>query len=300
MSNLDPRPGELATEAVWRICAELHDDHDIQAALCEADAIVAASEYRKSCAHQRRVGIRRRIALALAATLGGIALFTWFSSSRLLFSQNYKTASGEQRTVILPDGSRAILNTKTEISIDYSQDRRVVDLRRGEAVFYVMKNVQKPFLVRSNQGEARAVGTEFAVEASPKSTRITVLEGLVSVRRAQSGAADPLRVIGSNESVTYGVNGSVSGPTRGNTARIIGWQAHRLVISGTTLAAAVEEFNRYSRTPAILSSEGAARRIIYGTFQIGDDAAFLSAVERLLQICVTTTGSGHVIRDCST
>ncbi len=48
-------------------------------------------------------------------------------------AQIYTSALGERQEVALPDGSRALLNSNTRISVTYSDDQRQIVLRRGRA-----------------------------------------------------------------------------------------------------------------------------------------------------------------------
>jgi len=70
------------------------------------------------------------------------------------------TAAGETRTVSLPDGSTAELNTASAIAVDFGPDGtgpRRVRLLRGEAAFDVVKNPDRPFLVAAGGGTSRVL-----------------------------------------------------------------------------------------------------------------------------------------------
>ena len=96
----------------------------------------------------------------------------------------YSTAKGENRTVLLDDGSVVYLNTRTTLSWQFDEDIRRVDLVEGEALFDVTPEVYRPFVVHAGAGVVRVLGTRFNVHRKNGSdVVVTVLEGRVRSRR---------------------------------------------------------------------------------------------------------------------
>lgn len=101
---------------------------------------------------------------------------------------NYVTAIGERSTFTLNDGTAVTLNTNSELAVDFSEGRRDIRLRRGEASFDVAKNPDRPFVVHAGDGMVWAVGTAFSVRYSTAEGRldrlavdVVVTEGAVKV-----------------------------------------------------------------------------------------------------------------------
>lgn len=65
---------------------------------------------------------------------------------------DYRTGTGEQATTTLADGSVLQLNTQAAVAVQYTDTTRRVDLLDGEAVFRVMKDAARPFLVQAQNG----------------------------------------------------------------------------------------------------------------------------------------------------
>src|SRR5690349_3589316 len=57
---------------------------------------------------------------------------------------SFETEVGEQRSVVLQDGSVVTLNTSSHIDVDLRKDRRVIRLSRGEALFQVARDATRP------------------------------------------------------------------------------------------------------------------------------------------------------------
>src|SRR5262245_21899442 len=97
-----------------------------------------------------------------------------------------RTASGQRRRVVLPDGSVVYLNQQTTATV--TADRHL-KLSKGEVFVEVAPNDDaKRFVVETAKREVSAVGTAFAVRASDKGTGILVARGRVKV----SGLDKPL------------------------------------------------------------------------------------------------------------
>jgi len=92
----------------------------------------------------------------------------------------------------LSDGSRIDLNTDTELSIQYTWTARSVKLERGEALFSVVHNPEKPFEVIAAGGRIQDIGTRFNIYRQADRVSVTVLEGEVSVAAKQNATAQNL------------------------------------------------------------------------------------------------------------
>src|SRR6202042_1154910 len=98
--------------------------------------------------------------------------------------QEFRTALGEQRSVLLADGSRATLNTASTIEVILQKGRREVRLVQGEALFEVAHDSARPFVVRAGNALLKDVGTQFNVDMRSNGTTVTVVEGQVAVDSA--------------------------------------------------------------------------------------------------------------------
>ena len=123
---------------------------------------------------------------------------------------DYITGVGEIRTVTLPDGSVADLNTDTAIAINFSEGHRQIELYRGEAFFMVAKDAKRPFDVVTSKGVSRAVGTAFDVLDMGKSVTVTVQEGVVRVSRSPIVMNDAEGIVlQAGETARYGKTGNI-------------------------------------------------------------------------------------------
>jgi ferric-dicitrate binding protein FerR (iron transport regulator) len=101
---------------------------------------------------------------AAAAVEVGIAIVLgWTRQNSASGEIVYQTARGEQRSVVLTDGSIAQLNTLTRLIVHFDKHERRPELPSGEALFRVAHDKARPFIVDTPYASVRAVGTAFNV-----------------------------------------------------------------------------------------------------------------------------------------
>lgn len=92
--------------------------------------------------------------------------------------------TAEIRELTLPDGTCVMLNSKSTLLYpeEFTGDTRSVYLV-GEANFKVKPDKEHPFIVKANDFQVTALGTEFNVNAYPENNELiaTLLEGSVKV-----------------------------------------------------------------------------------------------------------------------
>uniref|UniRef100_A0A1I8ADV8 Sigma-70 family RNA polymerase sigma factor n=1 Tax=Steinernema glaseri TaxID=37863 RepID=A0A1I8ADV8_9BILA len=84
-----------------------------------------------------------------------------------------RTRTGEQRQAALADGTLLVLDTDTALDVLFNASTRLLVLRAGEVHVTTGKD-SRPLLVRSAQGDLRALGTRFAVRQLDGLTRLSV------------------------------------------------------------------------------------------------------------------------------
>ena len=127
--------------------------------------------------------------LVLTAVVG-VAFHGWHTEP------TYLTDIGEQRSVVLADGTRLSLNTDTRVDVNLGSQERRVTVLGGEALFEIAKDARRPFVVRVAGSEVVARGTAFAVRFTAsevdgqRTLAVTLLQGQASVRPAKNASRD--------------------------------------------------------------------------------------------------------------
>ena len=290
-SNAQHEDDYAARELAWELTGELQGRETVDALLRDVDRFLAQNADERLPAAARRTSFARRrrwavVALPLgAAAAAALAIFVVLRPTTV----EYRTGVGEQRTVALSDRSTILLNTATTLRVVYSRSRRLVNLEQGEAIFSVMHGDTRPFDVIALDGVTRAVGTQFDVQLRTGTAEVSVLDGVVTVSSRNESAPASSVPVSAGMAVDYGHDRSTSAPRSADVGRIRGWQAQKIVFDDLTLAAAIEEYNRYAKTPIVLSDADLADRKVHGVFKIGEEEAFVRTLEQVLPLRATRT-----------
>jgi transmembrane sensor len=122
--------------------------------------------------------------LVVAAALVGVYLY--FSSTQRS-PDTFATGKGEQREVVLGDGSKVILSYMTQLVVPQFQPGkpRRVSLT-GEAYFRVQPS-ETPFIISTEYAGVQVVGTEFNLRARGGALEVAVIGGIVKVSAVKDG-----------------------------------------------------------------------------------------------------------------
>jgi transmembrane sensor len=271
-------------EAAWDAAGRLTSDPEIRAMTAEA---LARNPARGSQARSRQ-GLRPAILLAGGAITCAALAAIWMLG---LTQPTYRTGVGEQRLVVLQDGSRVRLNTDSELRVRFRANERRVVLARGEAFFEAAHNPARPFVVEADGARVRALGTKFDVRRDVTAVQVTLLEGRVQVGPADHPAAATLAP---NQQLTVSGH-AVTSPVAADAGEISSWTTGRLSFRNEALGDALAEVNRYAIHKVSLDGPAAlGRQPVSGVFNVGDTPAFVAAVSAYFDLEATTAPDGSV------
>lgn len=224
---------------------------------------------------RRAVGLGAVVAIALSGLAG--AQLGWIDRLRA----DAWTGVGEIETRTLVDGSRIDLNTDTAIALRFTAEERAVDLLRGEAVFDVVPDPQRPFVVRGNGVSARAVGTRFYVRVDGAADPVGVAEGRVDVATAVGHTLLHPGEVAFRDADDHPV------ARQGNVAQAMSWRDGKLSFSGQTLLQVVAELERYRRGRILLMDSAVGERRFSGSLDPRDTDEALAVLVATMGIRVT-------------
>jgi ferric-dicitrate binding protein FerR (iron transport regulator) len=255
---------------------------------------------------------------ALAAAVGGVALVGFYLTygSRLTLwhmnpnvAQSYSTTGVQTRSVELPDGSRMTLGARTQLSVHYTDERRAIELDRGEALFTVARNPHRPFVVLAGAGAITAVGTQFDVsrELDSGADRVTVVvkDGVVEV--GPPGAQEthvvpmapstwtPARVK-RGQGISYDAAGPKGQVAEVDAETVAAWVEGRLEYSDVPLRVVIPRVSRYHEKPIVLADEAAGEIPFTGSVFAGQIDSWLHALQTVYPVEITESPDRIVIR----
>ena len=254
-----------------------------------APVMPAPREFRPTTTPARTSTRRRRHAgwlLASAAALVAIAVGLKMMVPPAIQGQSYASAAGEQRSIVLADGTVVDLDAGSRMRVRYDARQRHIALDQGRAFFQVAKDARRPLSVDTDTGSVRAVGTRFEVDRHARDTSVSLFEGKVQLRRT----ADDDAVLATLAPGQRALMDGKSVPTLASFTPTDSpaWTRGQLVFEDLPLAAAVEEFNRYAGTPIRIDDPSLAQLRISGVFRSNDTTGFMDALHSAYQIRAQT------------
>lgn len=207
---------------------------------------------------------------------------------------DHSTGVGEQRTIALPDGSSVALNADSALSVNFGGVERRLSLLEGEALFTVMPDPARPFVVEAGGGQTHALGTVFDIDIRPSDVVVTVVEGVVSVA-ADFSPSETVRVV-ADQRVRYNARVIPSVTEAIDASAETAWRRGRLIFNRQALGDVVSSLERY-RTGSILVMSDELRALpVTGVFDLSDPEAILRTIEETLPVRVTRLPFVTIIR----
>lgn len=252
----------------------------------------------------RRLRPRWPSALAPYAVAAGIVFamigFFIYRDAAEIRVQRYATRVGEQRVIVLEDGSRITLDTATVVEVDYQEHERRVLLKGGQVEFDVRKETARPFRVMAGRAEVTVTGTRFQIRDNGANKDVILLEGnvLVGSKLADASGRKIEAHLTPGEKIQVGSDGRLGQKLRVDEieiARLNGWTAGQLVIREWPLKRVLTEINRYSETKIELVDPALGEMPISGRFKTGDSLTFADSLEYGWQVDAEQTENGDII-----
>jgi len=173
-----------------------------------------------------------------AAVIAVIIISTFYLTykfavpSQLEYTQ-LSVSYGESKKITLSDGSTVTVNAGSTLIYpkSFTANTRSVFLT-GEANFKVAKDPDKPFIVKTQYLDVRALGTIFNVQSYPNEdfTRATLVEGSVKVNMEKDQSKS--YILKPNDQLTYSHQKNNIKITVVDAARIASWEDGHLIFQG--------------------------------------------------------------------
>lgn len=247
---------------------------------------------------------------ALAASISFIALFIWFAMPENIQRNSYATLIGQQMNTTFDDGSIIHLNTNSRIETEFTDNKRVVKLIKGEALFEVAHDPSRPFIVYAGDRLVQAIGTEFVVHLASENVQVTVTDGKVKMSKVALNTEltniKKLNTLAMQKDDIYIVKGEkvIVGSNQApqlthikpeNIKRELSWLDGKLIFDNEELFNVVEEINRYIDVQIVLKDPSLHQIPISGRFDLKDSEALIEAIELSFGMESQRLGSNKIL-----
>ena len=245
--------------------------------------------------NEEPVSRRRFIGMAgAAASVAGVAGFL-FLSDQPAQAFTYRTRRGEKRNILLPDGTRVDLNTDSEMQVLFTRKFRTLDLTRGEALYNVAHDANRPFIVDAADFSLRTDDAIFAIrKIRGDQPELIVKKGTVELRTADGA---PVRVAESIK-LTFEPGKPLSGIrlSQSELDRELIWEQGKIAFEDTPLRQAISEFARYGAVHIRVEDPRLLDRTVTGVFSSDDPMGFARAVAEIFDMQAIPEGQGLTLR----
>jgi len=192
-----------------------------------------------------------------------------------------RTATGEQRTIRLPDKTLVRLNTHSAMDVRFDDKQRRIILQEGEIFVETGSHEDpRPFIVETDDGQMRALGTKFLVKRRDDGTLLSVLQSAVAAHPQKSGNEMIL-----HEGQQMLIQRHSLGPMLALDPGADAWTRGMLVVDNVSLKDVIAELGRYRPGHLGVSPDVADLRIT-GSFPLNDTDLALKALMPTLPVTI--------------
>ncbi len=204
--------------------------------------LLSAPKYHLLIPKHRSLPVRL---MSMAAAIALLCILSWvayyYATPPVMCTVS---TLAERKSVLLPDGSTAVLNHFTTLTYPerFREKNRKVSLT-GEACFEVSHDPQHPFIVQAEAIYVQVLGTHFNVEVYPDNPEIrtTLLQGAVAVSNSQGTER---MILKPNESAIYNKEkGSFTLTAVPDPTSTIAWQQGNFIFQNESLQEIIRELS---------------------------------------------------------
>ncbi|MBN2986778.1 iron dicitrate transport regulator FecR [Pseudomonas fluorescens] len=230
-----------------------------------------------------------RPAVAVAAALLCAVLSPYIGAPLEAYHTQVEAQAKGMRTLNLPDGSTLYVNANTGLRVDFTAQRRIVHLDKGQLYLEVAADKERPLYVQAGEASVRVVGTGFDVRRSPQQLVVSVAHGQVAFEPA---ANSPVTLLGARQRASYSyAKGTVQQQTL-TTEEVADWRSGHLSFRNRELASLIDELSLYRPQAPLQVSNAVAHLKISGNLDVNDPDALLNALPALLPVKTVASADG--------
>ncbi|MGC4251621.1 MAG: FecR domain-containing protein [Sphingobium sp.] len=217
---------------------------------------------------------RARVAGAAIAAAGAFALALPSVSLRL--RADHLTGAARIEQVRLADGSTVQLGPDSALAIDYGGGKRTVRLLSGQAMFDVVPDSNRPFIVAAGEVTTTVLGTSFDVRMIGEGTSVAVSRGRV---RVEDAGARPATVHDLRAGDWLGIDAAHRARTGRTPPQLVGaWLRGDVLAENRSIADVIDEIRPWYAGRIIVTDTRLAARPVTGIYRLDDPEKALAMI----------------------
>lgn len=234
----------------------------------------------KTSSNSRRQALKQ---LSLLLAIGTASWLTYHEKPWQELLADYRTSIGETKKIALEDGTQLVLNTESSIAVDFSAEKRVITLYKGEILIetgHENLTIHRPFIVATTDGSITALGTRFSARKYAAFTSVNLYEGALSISPKQADSQQSI-LLSAGESIQFSEQSTFERKTV--SAGSDAWSDGFLVVDKVTLSDFLSELSRY-QSGILRCDPSIAHLQLSGAFPTNDINAVLLSISKTLPI----------------
>jgi len=301
-------------------------DNPLKTKFLEKSSARQHSPIKRKWYHNIGLLLPRPRFVAVFASILLILTGLWMMQTDRFRHNIYKTAIGEQKTIQLADGSTVHLDTNTVVMALLSEQQRSIELQKGKALFTVVHDPDRPFIVNTAQVAIHAIGTEFSVYKRKKGgVAISVTEGRVKVTQKEENTSSDIKavaeeskkqsefssnflatksaepnilyqqIVESGQEIVVDDQNDIFQINPVDIYTVNAWQEGRLDFRNKPLLEVIEELNRYVENRIIIGDARLNDINVDVYFRLKNRKDFISTLKLALPIASHVNSKGQTI-----
>jgi len=216
----------------------------------------------------------------------GAGLLASRTSSWQVSMADRRSATGEQRSFILEDGTQLMLNTGSAVNLRFDASERRILLVAGEIMVATRHGPgssadPRPLRVETAEGSVRSLGTRFIVRQRSERTSVAVLENAVEI--SSRDAQGSTRVLYAGEQTQFSQK-MVETPVL-TDEQTVAWTRGQLLADEQRLDDFLAELDRYRPGTLRVDPQIAGLRLS-GVFPLANTDHILATLPSVLPVHV--------------
>ena len=206
----------------------------------------------------------------------------------------------------LKDGSSFYLREGSQISVSFTNQSRNLFLPKGEAIFEVAKDKNRPFIVKTENAEVVAVGTIFSVNSSQDFCEVYVTEGRVKFNEKnrdpneQNQNSNLIAEIDAGQMLNFPAHKGAFAPRiqafeYEEFVQKTNWTNQIIEMVSAPLFEIIEEFNKYNDLHIYIPDEELKTIRMSVSVTPDNETEFLNLLEMTLNVRLERNASGIYI-----
>jgi transmembrane sensor len=236
---------------------------------------------------------RWHVPLALAASLGFVALLLLFPRPTARAPLELRTPIGGFEQIRLEDGSELTLNTDTAVDVRLADRTRIAHLSRGEVFFRVAPDAGRPFSAVCGNAAVTVLGTAFNARCDAGTMTVLVEEGVVRFGAWPASAEN--HVLHAGDMSRFDPRRGLKMLEAPDAATLLAWRQQQLVFDDVALESVIAQLQRYMKPTLRIVDGDAASIHVSGVFSTSEPLLTLHALEQSLGISVEGPDQGPLL-----